>query len=106
LLKIAERSEAKSVTRRKNQNLSLFNRTLRFALLASLRSAVLNKIKRPTNSCLFSLKMAERYNSKAKKRVAKLCVKMFKILIFDGKLRFTLLASLRSASFSKNKKDN
>jgi len=40
--------------------------------------------------------MAER----SKKREAKLRVKISKILIFDAKLRFALLASLRSAIFS------
>ena len=43
--------------------------------------------------------MAER--SEAKKRFLKLRVKLSKILIFDAKLRFALLASLRSAIFSE-----
>ena len=33
-------------------------------------------------------------------------VKIFRILIFDGELRFALLASLRSAIFSEIKEDN
>ena len=48
--------------------------------------------------------MAER--SEAKKREAKLPVKIFKIFIFDAKLRFALLASLRSAIFSEVYVDN
>ena len=49
-----------------------------------------------------SLKMAER----SKKREAKLRIKISKILIFDANLRFALLASLRSAIFSKTEVDN
>ena len=48
--------------------------------------------------------MAE--GSEAKKREAKLRVKIFKFFIFDAKLRFALLASLRSAIFSEIKIDN
>ena len=48
--------------------------------------------------------MAER--SEAKRREAKLRVKISRTLIFDGKLRFALLASLRSAIFSEFLMDN
>jgi len=43
---------------------------------------------------------------RSKKREAKLRVKISKILIFDAKLRFAVLASLRSAIFSEIKLDN
>jgi len=46
--------------------------------------------------------MAER----SKKREANLRVKISKILIFDAKLRFALLASLRSAIFSETEVDS
>jgi len=39
-------------------------------------------------------------------REAKLRVKILQILIFEAKLRFTLLASLRSAMFSETEVDN
>ena len=38
--------------------------------------------------------------------MAKLCVEIFQILIYDAKLRVALLASLRSAIFSKIEVDN
>jgi len=41
-----------------------------------------------------------------KKREAKLCVKNLNLRYFDAKFRFALLASLRSAIFSKTKKVN
>ena len=48
--------------------------------------------------------MAER--CEAKKREAKLRVKNQNVVIFDAKLRFALLASLRSAIFSEIKVAN
>jgi len=52
-------------------------------------------------STLISLKMAER--SEAKNCEAKLCLRIFLILIFVVKSRFALLASLHSAIFSEIK---
>jgi len=49
-------------------------------------------------SSLISLKMAER--SEAKKREAKLRVKLSYISSIDAKLRFALFTSLRSAIFN------
>jgi hypothetical protein len=85
-LKLAERSEAKS-TKRNIFRIFIFETKLRFALLASLRSAFLAEIKGTINWPLYPQEL---------KRDGKLRIKNPYWYFFDAKFRFALCASLRS----------
>jgi len=87
--------KARSEASRQISNSRYFDAKLRFALFASLRSAIFYKIKIDNELVIFPVRV-KIYASRQISYSG----------YFDAKLRFALFASLRSAIYNKIKIDN